>query len=197
MAKEYTEPEIIDGLKKNDRRVCQYLFDTYYTQIVYFTYRIVEDREEAEDIVIRTFYSFWNIRDRFNSILNIKAFLYITARNNSFNFLKYRQRQRENIRDLTVQPFSEETSETERRIIQSDFMKYVYQELQNLPDKCRQIAVMTWFDGLNASEIAEQLNISVSTVTTQRARAIKYLKEILSDDNLMVLSIILTTLEYL
>lgn len=197
MAKEYTEPEIIDGLKKNDRRICQYLFDTYYAQVVYFTAKIIEDREEAEDIVIRAFNTFWNIRENFNTVLNIKAFLYITAKNNSLNYLKYRQRQRENIRDLSLLSATEQTSEAERRIIQSDFMKYVYHEVQKLPDKCRQIFMMTWFDGLKANEIAEQLRISISTVTTQRARAIKHLKDVLSEDNLMMLYILLNTLNHL
>jgi RNA polymerase sigma-70 factor (family 1) len=197
MAKTYTEPEIIDGLRKNDRRICQYLFDTYYAQVVYFTKKIIEDREEAEDIVIRAFNTFWNIRENFNSIVNIQAFLYITARNNSLNFLKYRQRQKDGLRDLSLLSATEQTSETEKRIIESDFLKYVYQEVQNLPDKCRQIFIMTWFDGLKANEIAAQLNISVSTVTTQRARAIKYLKDVLSERDLMMLYILLYSLNHL
>lgn len=196
MAKTYTEPEIIDGLRKNDRRICQYLFDAYFAQVVYFTDKIIEDREEAEDIVIRAFNTFWNMRDNFNSILHIQAFLFITARNNSYNFIKYRQRQKVGIRDLTLLSATEQTTETEKGIIASDFMKYVYHEVQNLPDKCRQIFVMTWFDGLKANEIAEQLHISISTVTTQRARAIKYLKEVLSDGNLMMLYILLHSLNH-
>jgi RNA polymerase sigma-70 factor (family 1) len=197
MVKTYTEPEIIDGLKKNDRRICKYLFDTYYARVVYFTNKIIEDREEAEDIVIRTFNAFWSNRDKFNSLNNIQAFLYVSARNNSYNFLKYRQRQREGVKDLTLLSAPEQTFETEKRIIESDFMRHVYQEVQHLPDKCRQIFVMTWFDGLKANEIAELLHISVSTVTTQRTRALKYLKDVLSSDNLIILYILLQSLNHL
>jgi RNA polymerase sigma-70 factor (family 1) len=197
MAKIYTEPEIIDGLNKNDRRICQYLFDTYYAQVVYFTNKIIDDREEAEDIVIRAFNAFWSIRDKFNSLVNIKAFLYVSARNNSLNFLKYRQRQKEGVKDLTLLSAPEQTIETEKRIIESDFMKHVYQEVQHLPDKCRQIFVMTWFDGLKANEIAQELHISVSTVTTQRARALKYLKDVLSEDKLIVLIMLLQSVNRL
>jgi DNA-directed RNA polymerase specialized sigma24 family protein len=56
---------------------------------------------------------------------------------------------------------------------------------------------MTWFDGLKANEIAQELHISVSTVTTQRARALKYLKDVLSEDKLIVLIMLLQSVNRL
>ena len=48
---QFTETQIIDGLKSNDSRVFDYLFNEYYTQLQYFAERLVSNREEAQDIV--------------------------------------------------------------------------------------------------------------------------------------------------
>jgi RNA polymerase sigma-70 factor (ECF subfamily) len=53
--------------------------------------------------------------------------------------------------------------------------------LDELPEKCREIFLMNRFDGLKYREIAEKLNISIKTVETQMSRALKSLRERLSD----------------
>lgn len=192
MATKFTEAQIIEGLKNNDNRVCRYLFDNHYTPLLYFAEKIIADREEAEDVIMQVFNKFWSLRENFNSTLNIKAFLYITAKNDCFNFLKYRQRQKEVKKELASQlPDPDQAAETERLIIEVDFLNRVYLEVQNLPDKCKQVFLLTYFDGLKANEIAEKLNISVSTVTTQRSRALKYLKHVLSGENYVLLCFII------
>jgi RNA polymerase sigma-70 factor (ECF subfamily) len=49
--------------------------------------------------------------------------------------------------------------------------------LEQLPPQCREVFTLNRFDGLSVKEISEKLNISVSTVKTQIARALKKLKE--------------------
>ena len=65
-----------------------------------------------------------------------------------------------------------ESSEAEQRINRA---------LDDLPDKCREIFLMNRFDGLKYREIAEKLDISIKTVETQMSRALKTLRERLSD----------------
>src|ERR1043165_4743795 len=89
---QFTETEIIDGLQRNDSRIFDYLFNEYYTQLQYFAERLVSNREEAQDIVITVFRKFWSLKDNFQSNNNIKAFLYITIRNQCLDYLRYRQR---------------------------------------------------------------------------------------------------------
>lgn len=191
MIKKFTEAQIIEGLKNNDSRVCRYIFDNHYTPLLYFAESLIANREEAEDIIIQVFNKFWNQRENFNTTLNIKAFLYITTKNECFNFLKYTQRQKEGKKEFASQLPAPDQAETERLIIESDFLNRVYLEVQNLPDKCKQIFLLTYFHGLKANEIAEKLNISVSTVTTQRSRALKYLKNVLSGENYLLFCLIL------
>ena len=53
--------------------------------------------------------------------------------------------------------------------------------INSLPDKCKQIFLMSRFEGLKYNEIAEKLNISVKTVEAQMSKALKVLRENLKD----------------
>jgi RNA polymerase sigma-70 factor (family 1) len=188
MSKKFTESEIIEGLKNNDRRVLNELFEEFYKPLHYFAANITRDLEEAKDIASSSFSTFWNLRNNFESLANIKAFLYITARNRCLDFIRYRKRQTENKNELTSHLISiDQKDDIERLIVESDFLSKVFHEVQQLPLQCKEVFFLTYFSELSAGEIAAKLNISVSTVTTQRSRAIKYLRNILKDENYLFL----------
>jgi RNA polymerase sigma-70 factor (ECF subfamily) len=52
----------------------------------------------------------------------------------------------------------------------------VYEIVTKLPEKCRQIYIMSRVDGKRNREIADELNLSVRTVETQISKALKSLK---------------------
>jgi len=195
MAKQFTEIEMIAGLKENDSRVFNELFEEFFAPLRYFAVSMVSDAEEAKDIVITVFGTLWKMRANFESLANIKAFLYITVRNKCLDYLRYRQRQQEGKKELTAHLISSgEMEDTERMIVESDFLYTVFKEIQQLPGQCREVFTLTYFSGLTAGEIARRLNISVSTVTTQRSRAIQYLRNILKSEDHLLLLLLLTSL---
>jgi RNA polymerase sigma-70 factor (ECF subfamily) len=53
--------------------------------------------------------------------------------------------------------------------------------LLQLPDQCRAIFQLSRFGGLKYREIADQLNISIKTVEAQVSRALKHLRDQLTD----------------
>jgi RNA polymerase sigma-70 factor, Bacteroides expansion family 1 len=195
MTKTLTKENIIPALQNGDIQAFTYIFDQYYSALRYFAQCMTNDQQESQDIVLRVFNVFWNMRDRFNTLINIKAFLYITTRNNCIDFLKYRKRQEEVKKDYQAYLLSAPPEETERLIMKADLLRMVYAEIQNLPDRCRKIFELTYLEGLQANEIAEQLQITVSTVTSQRARAIQLLRTALKDANPLLLLLICRQLE--
>jgi len=179
----YTSEEaLIAGLQQNDRRAFTQLYDEYFTVLCYFASRIINNKEEAEDIVINTFSKFWAMRANFESAANIKAFLYIVTRNNCLDYLEYKRKQAAFQKEYAYFLDSDNEEKIERVKIESELLRKIYTEIQHLPPRCKQVFTLTYFDGLKANEIAEQLNISVSTVTSQRARAIDLLRSVLTSD---------------
>lgn len=183
-----TERDIIEGLKGNHPLVFDRVFDEYFPQMQFFATRLTGDAEEARDIVNQAFLSLWNLRTRFETLVNIKAFLYITTRNLCFNHL--RQRQRQEVHKKAYENFMHDTPgdpTMELRMIETEVMQKIYEKIEELPKKCREIFKLTYFEGLHAGQIAKKLGISSSTVTTQRHIAIKYLKAVLSEEDFLVL----------
>lgn len=64
------------------------IFRCYYTNISHFVQRFVSDNEKATDIVLNCFADLWMLRKRFKSAADIKAFLFLTARNFSLDYLR-------------------------------------------------------------------------------------------------------------
>jgi RNA polymerase sigma-70 factor (ECF subfamily) len=193
---QFTEIQIIDGLKNNDSRVFDHLFNEYYTQLQYFAERLIGNREEAQDIVITAFRKFWTIKDNFQTANNIKAFFYITVRNQSLDYLRYRQRFNEVKKEYESHLLSaDELKQSDHLIIETDLIDRIYQEVQKLPNRCREIFILTYFKGLKTKEIASELQISESAVTTQRSLAIKYLKHAFSQEGYVFFFLVLMVLD--
>jgi RNA polymerase sigma-70 factor (ECF subfamily) len=193
---QFTEIQIIDGLKNNDSRVFDHLFNEYYTQLQYFAERLIGNREEAQDIVITVFRKFWSIKDNFETANNIKAFLYISVRNQCLDYLRYRQRFNEVKKEYETHLLTAgELKQADHLVIETDLINRIYQEVQKLPNRCREIFILTYFKGLKTKEIASRLQISESAVTTQRSLAIKYLKHAFSQEGYIFFCLVLAALD--
>jgi RNA polymerase sigma-70 factor (family 1) len=189
-----TEREIIDGLKGNQDWVFDRVFEEYFPQIQFFATKLIGDQEEARDIVIRVFYSLWGRRTNFATVNNIKAFLYITTRNNCLNYLRDRVSQEAGKKRYESKLNETENEKTvETRIMETELMQLIYQKIEELPTKCREVFKLTYFEGLQAGEIAKKLNISTSTVTTHRYNGLQYLKAVLSEEDFLVFLLLFTS----
>jgi RNA polymerase sigma-70 factor (family 1) len=195
MVRKMNESEIILGLKGGDQRAFNALFDLFYTRLQHFAQGLTGDTQEGEDIVIRTFHTFWNIRERFETLINIKAFFYISVRNSSLNYLKSKQRTADHQAEYKEQmPEPTEQRNAERKLIEAELLNLLHEKVEKLPKKCREIFKLTYFEDLKAGEIARRLNIKPITVTTQRARAIKILKEMISEKEFLLVLVLLSCL---
>ena len=181
------ETEIIEGLKGNDEWVFERVFEEYFPRMQHFATSLVGDKEEARDIVNRVFMVFWSMRAKFNTLNNIQAFLYITTRNNCFDYLKYQKRQERKKKAYETRLNEEPEEKTaEMRMLETELMQLIHQKIEDLPKKCREVFKLTYFEGLQAGEIARRLNISTSAVTSHRHNAIKYIKAVLAEEDFLV-----------
>ena len=150
----------------NNDELCRYI--KLYHQTVYravFSY--LHNASEAEDIVQETFVKLFNTNKSFESDEHCKAWLIRVATNLSKNLLKsFRYTHTEEL-DEAVPIESKEESE-------------LAEALSALPFKYRAVIHLYYFEGYSAKEIAEILEVSVTTVTTRLARAREKLKVLLT-----------------
>lgn len=100
------EKELKDSVlvrfQKGDARAFQEVFDFYYDNIFYFVYKLLESKEDAEDVAIQIFDKLFRMHTQFETVPNIKAFLFISARNLSFNYIRARQYREEREKSLLL-----------------------------------------------------------------------------------------------
>ena len=117
-------------------------------------------------------------RETFESTANIKAFLYTATKNACINHYKAGVRHENAHRQMKYLLKNESGQEPsfEEEMIRAEVVSEICKEVEELPDRCREIFKMIFFEGMSTDQIAEEMGIAVQTVRTQKARAIQLLK---------------------
>ena len=76
---------------------------------------------------------------------------------------------------------NEELDDYEKRLVRLE------EKLAQLPEKQREVLVKCVVEGKKYKEVAEELDITVNTVKTHITRALKYLRDELQEDLIMLL----------
>lgn len=185
---------ILTGFHQGDERAFRQLFDHFYPALYNFTQKLTGDPDEAKDIVSHTFQKLFQRHNLFETDANIKAFLYITARNNSLNYLHAQKtknnRQREYAREMSDDTLLQYDYEIMDRLVDK-----VNAAIENLPEECCKIFKLLYYKQMKPAEIAALLQISINTVYVQKNRAIRALRLVLVDD-LMAIAWLLCAFAY-
>lgn len=175
--------DMIKRLQNNDQRSFDVVYKQFHKAIYYFANRLVDNGNEAEDIAQDTFIKFWERRHSFETSDNIKAFLYITAKNACLDSLKIKKSRETDHKIL--QQISRKETNIENGIIAADLLRRVYYGVDYLPKKQRQVFKMHFVDKLSLQEIESRLNMSATAVRMQKSLAIKNLRSILGGNSLL------------
>lgn len=162
----------VNGLMDGDERAFQGLFVDYYSVLVSFAMKYLDNQEAAEDIVQDVFVKIWETREKLGGIDNLSAYLYQMVRFRSFNYLRA-----EKIRQDATRSFAEELEESEiNEYIKNETFRIVMRTLEDLPPGSRNVFSRA-IQGYSAKEIADELGIAVETVKKQKQVARRILKE--------------------
>lgn len=184
---ELIAPAIIRDKSMSDRKDFSHIYVTYYARMKRFAREYVVSAEDAENIVQDVFVELWGNWNRMQDSANLFAYLYLAVKNRSIDFLRrrsislragehitreYRQTLQLNYEALTAFDDISSPGELERMLDDA---------LATLPERCRQIFVMSKLEGRKQYEIARMLGISVNTVESQMAIAYRKLRAVLKD----------------
>jgi len=167
------------------------VFASSYGGLVYFAYKMIGDKQEAEDAVQNAFISYWNVKKNVGSAAHIiKSFLYTTVRNTCLDILKHQTVVRKFRDQLEADPVDEK--DIEQEIIRAEVLGEIFRAIELLPPGCRQVLEMSYLLGKKNQEIAEELQISINTVKTQKQRALQLLKMNLTSNTFPLLLLFLS-----
>ncbi len=168
----HTGPALLQRIIEGDTHSFDQLFMEMYAPVFLLISRLTGDDESSRDIVSDVFLQLWEKRQSLAHVKDVKAYLYVSARNRALNHLRRIK--------LTEQHEQNASREIEIRSVSDSFLQTLFgTEMIRSAVCCCQRA--SWLnakkvmeltlDGQNTNEIAAQLNISASAVSHQKKRA--------------------------
>ncbi|WPQ61477.1 RNA polymerase sigma-70 factor [Chitinophaga sancti] len=172
--------DLVKAVARGDIKAFNQLFEEFYAPLFYYAYNLVQDKEEAKDIVLTALYKGWERRAQFLQYQHIKSFLYLVVRNAGLNFIKKEQHTANRIQDFLL---TEElqTTDNDHLATEAEVLKKVFKAIDGLPKKCREVFRLTYLENKSVQEIATLLQISPSNVSAQRHRALSLLRLALTE----------------
>lgn len=152
------------------------LYGTYFCALCSFSHRYVRDEHVAADIVQQVFMTLWKMRERFHTEESVRSFLYISVRNASLNYLRSNRRRTSVPLDEALLRIQDKPDEA---LIRTELERQLLHAIEQLPAECRRVLQLS-LRGKSYKEIGEQMRIAVSTVHSQRVRAVKLLRKALA-----------------
>lgn len=172
--------DILTQLRNGDKRALQVLFEQYYGGVCQVISRFINDRALVEDLAQEVFIRFWEKREQIVISTSVQAYLRRMAINEALGWLRRHQK-------FTEEPFLPDTGygghdeSAEEQFVQAEMRQSVTDAIDTLPPKCRTVFQLSRFEELTYQEIADQMGISIKTVENQMGKALKLLRERLSD----------------
>ena len=171
------EQFIIQRMIEGDKRAFRYFFDKYYRELCNFVNIYLKDEMLAEEVVQDIFVYFWENKQKIKIHSSVKAYLFGASKYKSLNVLRSQK-------DNLVWFEAIETSENyideipmEQFSGIEEFRKILNDAILQLPEKCREIFLLSKKQELSNKQVAEQLGISVKTVENQMTIALKKLRD--------------------
>lgn len=176
-----------------DKPAFESLFRSFFPGLVLFARKYLPDQDTASEIVHNVFLNLWEKRDSIDTSSSLKSYLFTSVHNRCLNFIRD-QKKFDRDETLLQRLDSNEFIDASDRLEEQELEQRIYDALQALPEKCREVFSLNRFEGLKYSEIAEKLDISVKTVETQMSKALRILREKLIDYLKILIIFILTHL---
>lgn len=164
------------------------LFTDYHGLFVRFAKTYIPDEEDAEDIVMDGIIYYWENRKSLADNSNIPAYILETIKHKCLNYLRHQRIREEseqylaehqirvnNLRIATLEACDPQ------EIFSREAQQLIKNALDSLPEKTREIFIMSRYEGNSYQEIAEHFSLSVKSVEFHISKALKILRLKLKD----------------
>lgn len=166
----YSEEKLIEQVKQQNRLAQKQLYDRFSPKLLSTCRQYIKDIHEAEDVMLMGFMKIFQSINQFQFAGSFEGWMRRIMIYESIDFI----RQKKQI------AFSEDVSYKEECHFENDSLyevEAIQKLIDDLPEGCKMVFVLSIVEGYKHQEIAEMLQISVGTSKSQLAHARKLLQE--------------------
>jgi RNA polymerase sigma factor (sigma-70 family) len=141
-----------------------------------FAFRLLDNEEEAKDVVQEVFIKVWNRRERMNEVENWEAWCMRMTKNLSLDRIRSRQRRAVDSIDDHFDVSTAALSPQESTEL-NESMQRITLFINSLPEKQRQVIHLRDVEGYSYNEICEILELDMNQVKVNLFRARSSVRE--------------------
>ena len=167
---------LLERLRNGDRSLFTRLFEYYYSGLVIYADRFLDNPEAAEDVVQSVFVGLWENRKNINTS-SLRLYLLNSTKNRCIDQIRKKKTKDKYILRQTYQS----GHSTNDFWTEHELEKLIKTAIGKLPSRCRKIFELSRVEGLKSKEIAQKLQLSQRTVETQITNALRILRKELKD----------------
>lgn len=164
------------------------LFELYKPQFVVVARSYVRDAMVAEDLVMDCFISFWENRNKTETVHNIPSYILTSIKHRCLNWLRDQNihlKAQEDIHSTALRIISSriatiETNDPNGLYLQ-EITIIIKRELANMPKQTRKIFLANRFENMTYKEIGEKFGLSFNQVNFEIRKATQTLRLSLKD----------------
>jgi RNA polymerase sigma-70 factor (ECF subfamily) len=179
----------LEALRAGDRAEFARLVETYSPAIYRLAIKMLENTQDAEDILQETFIKAFRHLNTFDGRSSLSTWLYRIATNEALMTLR---RRKVNLISLDEPDETLEQEQEPRQVMDwccmpeeelmsAEAQQYLDRAIDELSPNLRVVFILRDIEGLSTQEAAEVLNLSETAVKTRLSRARLGLRELLSE----------------
>jgi RNA polymerase sigma-70 factor (ECF subfamily) len=179
----------LPALQAGDQGELARLVDIYSERVYRLALKILNDPQDAEDILQETFLKAMRALPSFEGRSSLSTWIYRIATNEALMLLRKRKHGNSSLDDVKYDESEEGERELqiidwcclpERELISGEARKFLDKAIESLPDLLKLVFILRDIEGLSIRETAEALNLTEVTVKTRLLRARLFLRDKLS-----------------
>jgi RNA polymerase sigma-70 factor, ECF subfamily len=168
--------DLIRQMAQKDGAALDAFYERYKRTAFALVYRIVGNREDAEDVLVDVFWQAWQQADRYDpSRGKPLAWLLTIARTRAIDSVRSHGSRR--TEDLESQPEKAAPAPSADPFVQADTREAVVDALRTLPEQQRVALELAYYQGMSHTEIAAALNQPLGTVKDRIRNGMLHLRK--------------------
>lgn len=179
--------KLFDEIRLGNQKALETLFAVYFPRLNDFARNVVKDNVVSQDIVQDVFVKIWEKRDEVETI-NLEAYLFRLVRNRCLDHIKHMRVVHNRMQEIEISSKFEELyridfiGDAPYLLFEKELISKIEETVKKLPDRCREVFILSRVNKLKNKEIADKLSISIKNVERHLSRATQSLRENLNEE---------------
>ncbi|MGY6647836.1 RNA polymerase sigma factor [Wenyingzhuangia sp. IMCC45574] len=179
---------LLNEISNGNYQAFKKVYDTYSKEMYYYGLKILDDKEVCEDLIQNIFIDLWSKRESLK-VKNLKGYLFQSVKYQIFNHLRSKKITKEDLTRLNLIDVSMNAAQKMEYHELEEKIKTIIES--ELPQRCKQIFILSRFEHKTNQEIANELGITMQAVKNQISKGIQKIKLSLQAEEIILYSFLL------